>query len=62
MASGEIKVTQIGSPIGRKPNQRKTLIAMKLNKLHRTAVLKDTPENRGRIRVVQHLVRVDEGA
>lgn len=59
MADGEIKVTQIGSPIGRQGYQRKTLVALKLNKLHRTAVVKDTPENRGRINAVKHLVRVE---
>lgn len=61
MADGTIKVTQIKSPIGRPSEQRRTLIALKLNKLHRTAEVADTPENRGRIRAVQHLVRVDEG-
>jgi len=61
MAAGTIKVTQIKSPIGRLPKQRRTLIALKLNKLHRTAEIADTPENRGRIRAVQHLVRVDQG-
>lgn len=61
MADSEITITQIGSPIGRKPNQRKTLVALRLNKMHRTAVVKDTPENRGRIDTVKHLVRV-EGA
>ena len=59
MAEGEIKVTQTGSPIGRTKDQRRTLIALKLNKLHRTSVVKDTPENRGRINAVKHLLRVE---
>ena len=54
-----IKITQIGSPIRRTPDQRKTLIGLGLNKMHRTVELKDTPEVRGMIRRVQHMVRVE---
>jgi large subunit ribosomal protein L30 len=55
-----IRVTQTGSPIGRKPGQRETLIGLGLNRMHRTNVLEDTPAVRGMIRKVAHLVRVDE--
>ncbi len=55
-----IKVTQIGSPIGRRNDQRQTLIGLGLNKMHRTRELEDTPSVRGMIRKVQHLVRVDD--
>jgi large subunit ribosomal protein L30 len=55
-----IRVTQTGSPIGRKPGQRETLIGLGLNKMHRTTVLPDTPAVRGMIRKVAHLVKVDE--
>lgn len=55
-----IRVTQTGSPIGRKPGQRETLIGLGLNKMHRTSVLQDTPAVRGMIRKVAHLVKVDE--
>ena len=54
-----IKVTQIGSPIRRTPDQRKTLIGLGLNKMHRTSELQDTPEVRGMIRKVQHMVKVE---
>jgi large subunit ribosomal protein L30 len=57
--AGTIKVTQIRSPIGRKPGQRATLIALGLNKLWRSRVLSDRPEVRGQIVKVQHLVRVE---
>ena len=59
-AAKTIKVTQIGSPIRRTPDQRATLIGLGLNKMHRTRELQDTPEVRGMIRKVQHMVRVDE--
>ncbi len=59
MASQKLKVTQIGSPIGRPESQRATLIGLGLNKLRRSRVVADTPANRGRIRKVQHLVKVE---
>ena len=56
---GKVKVTQIGSPIGRKPYQRKNLIGLGLNKMHRSRILVDTPEVRGMIARVSHLVTVE---
>ena len=60
--ANKIKVTQIGSPIGREASQRKTLVGLGLNKLHRTRELEDTPAVRGMIDKVKHLVRVDNAA
>jgi large subunit ribosomal protein L30 len=57
-----LKVTQIGSPIGREPGQRKTLIGLGLNKMHRTRELEDTSAVRGMINKVKHLVRVEDAA
>ena len=54
-----VRVTQVGSPIGRKPGQRETLIGLGLNKMHRTRELEDTPSVRGMIRKVAHLLKVD---
>ena len=55
-----VKVTQIGSPIGRTKDQRGTLIGLGLNKMHKTRELEDTPAVRGMINKVKHLVRVEE--
>ncbi len=55
-----VKVTQIGSPIGRRKDQRQTLIGLGLNKMHRTRELEDTPAVRGMIDKVKHLVRVED--
>ena len=55
-----IKLTQTGSPIRRTPDQRKTLIGLGLNKMHRSVELTDTPEVRGMIRKVAHMVTVAE--
>ncbi|RMF72514.1 MAG: 50S ribosomal protein L30 [Alphaproteobacteria bacterium] len=64
MAAGKkdklIKVTQIGSPIRRRKDQRATLIGLGLNKMQRSRVLPDTPAVRGMIAKVRHLVRVEE--
>ena len=63
MADGKkIKITQTGSPIGRTDDQRGTLIGLGLNKRHRSRELVDTPEVRGMINKVRHLVRIDEEA
>ena len=59
MAEGKLKVTQIGSPIGRPERQRATLVALGLDKLHRSRVIADTPENRGRVAKVRHLLEVE---
>ena len=58
-ATKTLRVTQIGSPIGREDSQRRTLIGLGLNKRHRTRELEDTAAVRGMIRKVQHLVRVE---
>ncbi len=54
-----VRVTQTGSPIGRKPGQKQTLIGLGLNKMHRTRELEDTPSVRGMIRKVAHLLKVE---
>jgi large subunit ribosomal protein L30 len=58
MADKTIVVEQTGSPIRRRFDQRATLIGLGLNRIRRRATLKDTPETRGMIDKVSHLVRV----
>ena len=60
MADKTITIEQIGSPIRRPANQRATLIGLGLNKMHRRRTLEDTPEVRGMIRKVSHMVRIVE--
>ena len=61
-AKKTLRVTQHGSPIGRRADQRQTLIGLGLNKSHRTRELEDTPAVRGMINVVKHMVQVEEAA
>jgi large subunit ribosomal protein L30 len=61
-AKKTLKVTQIGSPIGRREDQEATLKGLGLNKVNRSRVLEDTPAVRGMVNKVAHLVRVDSDA
>lgn len=58
----KLKITQTGSIIGRIKKQEATLIGLGLNKRHRVSVLEDSPEVRGMIEAVKHLVSVEEAA
>jgi large subunit ribosomal protein L30 len=60
MANSKITIMQVQSPIGRKSDQRKTLIGLGLNKLNRKSILEDTPSIRGMVYKVKHLVRIIE--
>ena len=59
-AGNTVTVTQTGSPIRREKDQRATLIGLGLNKMHKTRELQDSPEVRGMIRKVAHMVSVAE--
>ncbi len=54
----KIKIKQTGSPIRRPKDQLATLKGLGLNKMHRVRELEDTPEVRGMIRKVRHMVEV----
>ncbi len=54
-----IKIRQTGSPIRRTKDQRATLIGLGLNKMHKVSELEDSPEVRGMIRKVQHMVAIE---
>ena len=56
----DLTVTQIKSSIGTKPKHRGTLRALGLGKIGRTVTKPDTPEVRGMIHRVPHLVTVEE--
>jgi large subunit ribosomal protein L30 len=58
--AGILKITLVRSMIGRPEKHRKVLRGMGLTKLNRTVELKDTPEIRGMINTVSHLVKAEE--
>tara|TARA_A100001391_G_scaffold180646_1_gene146206 strand:+ start:541 stop:726 length:186 start_codon:yes stop_codon:yes gene_type:complete len=53
-----IKIKQIGSPIRRPESQKKILVGLGLDKMHKVVERQDTPEVRGAIAKVPHLVTV----
>ena len=53
-----IVVEQIGSPIRRPSTHRATLIGLGLNKMHKRRTLIDSPQVRGMVAKVAHLVRI----
>lgn len=60
MKKGYIKIKLVRSSIGRPRKHRDVLKGMGLTKLHKVVDLKDTPETRGMIKKVSHLVEVIE--
>ncbi|HRK95218.1 MAG TPA: 50S ribosomal protein L30 [Rhodospirillales bacterium] len=58
-AKASVRVTQVKSPIGRRADQRQTLIGLGLNKIGRSRELEDTPSVRGMIAKVRHLLHVE---
>jgi large subunit ribosomal protein L30 len=56
----KLKITLVKSYIGRPQKQRQVLRGLGLGKLNRTVLLKDTPEIRGMVSKVSHLVFMEE--
>ena len=57
----KIKLKQIGSPVRRPAKQEQILIGLGLGKMHRVVELEDTPEVRGAVRKLPHMVEIVEG-
>lgn len=55
-----IKITLVRSPIGTKPQHRKTVRSLGLRKIRQTVEKPDTPAIRGMVQAVAHLVQVEE--
>ena len=55
-----LKITQKKSIISEKQNQRDTLRSLGLKKIGQSVVREDTPQTRGYILAVRHLVEVEE--
>lgn len=55
----KLKITLVRSPIGQTKRQKQTVIALGLRKLHQTVEQNDTPQIRGMVAKVHHLVKVE---
>ena len=53
-----IKIKQIGSPIRRPEKQKQILIGLGLGKMHKVVEVEDSPETRGAIAKLPHMVEV----
>jgi large subunit ribosomal protein L30 len=53
-----IKLKQVGSPIRRPSKQKAMLVGLGLGKMHRVVEVQDTPEVRGAIAKLPHMVEV----
>ena len=56
----DLKITQVRGVIGARWKQRETLRTLGLRKIRQSVVREDSPQTRGLIRVVDHLVEVEE--
>lgn len=56
-----LKITQVRSVIRRPEIQKRTMKALGLRRMNQTVTHKDTPQMRGMINKVQHLITVEEG-
>ena len=57
-SAGTIKIQQIGSVIGCPDKQRATVRGLGLRRMHHVVERLDTPEIRGMVKKVPHLVRI----
>ena len=57
----DIAIKQVRSSNGASPSQRNTLRTLKLGRIGSQASHKDSPQLQGMLRVVSHLVVVDDG-
>jgi large subunit ribosomal protein L30 len=55
----KIKITQVRSAIDRPERQKRTLVALGLNKINRTKEVEATPQILGMVRKVSHLVKIE---
>ncbi|KAB1644357.1 MULTISPECIES: 50S ribosomal protein L30 [unclassified Pseudoclavibacter] len=59
MAS-QLKVTQVKSKYGARPEQRDTLRSLGLRRIGQTVIKDDNQVNRGYVNAVRHLIKVEE--
>ena len=55
-----IRVTLVRSPIGYRKDQKETVFALGLHRMHQTVEHKDTPALRGMLTKVIHLLKIEE--
>lgn len=56
---GTVKITLVKSPIDKSKRQKETLVALGFRKMHQTVEHNATPQLQGMLKVVQHLVKIE---
>lgn len=56
-----VKIRQVRSANGTSPTQKATLRSLGLGRIGKATERKDSPQLRGQLKVVSHLVEVDDG-
>lgn len=59
-AKGKLKITLIRSPIGYAEDQKRTVRALGLRRMHQTVEQADSPVIRGMVSKIRHLLKVEE--
>ena len=58
--AGKLKIQQVRSVVGRIEKQRKAVRALGITRMYQTVEHKDTPQIRGMIQKIRHLIKVEE--
>ena len=57
---GKLRVTLVKSPIGFTKDQKATVLALGLHRMHQTVEHNDTPAVRGMVNKIIHLVKIEK--
>ena len=57
---GKVKITQVRSAIRRPADQKRTLVALGITKLHQSKEVNDSPTVMGMVKKVEHLLKVEK--
>ncbi|SEW09882.1 50S ribosomal protein L30 [[Clostridium] fimetarium] len=60
MSDKKLKITLVKSPIGAVPKHRRTVVALGLNKMHKSVEMPDNAATRGQIQQIGYLLKVEE--
>ncbi len=57
----EVRIKQVRSANGASPRQRDTLRSLRLGRIGKSTAYEDSPHLRGMLRVIEHLIEVEDG-
>jgi len=60
MSEKKLKITLVKSPIGAVPKHKRTVVALGLNKMHKSVEMPDNAATRGQIQQIGYLLKVEE--